>query len=199
MKRISQFSCLDPKQQNRRGEFWPTADPFLFSLHLTGCVLNADADVATCILWLRIVPPCDQSASCRRSLKAARTVAPPGSCCTAEWEKREDRMNNYTVCFLKYISFGSEICYSYIRQWDIVGLTLLMLLGGGRWFGSLSFSTPSSQGNMSRHCFSLKRLSIGTTWPSVVKMYLLSDLWSGLSSSNSCNEWDTFLFYSHVS
>ncbi|TNN83950.1 hypothetical protein EYF80_005821 [Liparis tanakae] len=28
----------------------------------------------------------------------------------------------------------------------------------------------------SLHCFSLKRSSIGTTWPSVVKMYLLSDL-----------------------
>lgn len=74
------------------------------------------------------------------------------------------------------------------------GFTLLMLLSSGWLFGSLSASAPSSHGNKSFHCFSLKRLSIGTTWPSVVKMYLLSDLWSGLSSSNSCNAREIFLF-----
>lgn len=66
-------------------------------------------------------------------------------------------------------------------------LTLLMLLGGGWLLVSVSASAPSSHGDKSFHCFSLKRLSIGTTWPSVVKIYLLSDLCSGLSSSNSWN------------
>lgn len=70
----------------------------------------------------------------------------------------------------------------------------MKLLGGGCWFASLSINFPSSQGKKSLHCFSLKRLSIGTTWPSVVKMYLLSDLWSGLSSSKSCNSRETCQF-----
>lgn len=134
------------------------------------------ASVTTCILSLRKVPPCDRSASCRCSLMAECTAAHLGSCCTAEGGKKKE-------CIIQMIRYF----YSSMWQWDVLGRTLLMLLGGGRLFVCLSVSTPSSQGNKSFHCFSLKRLSIGTTWPSVVKMYLLSDLWRGLSSSNSCN------------
>lgn len=64
-------------------------------------------------------------------------------------------------------------------------LTLLVLVGAGRVYGLVS--APSVQGKGSSHCLSLKRWSTGTTWPSVVKMYLLSDLCRGLSSSNSCS------------
>lgn len=76
---------------------------------------------------------------------------------------------------------------SKVNNWKCLGRTLLMLLGGGLWFDFPSVNTPSSQESQSLHPFSLKCLSIGTTWPSVVKMYLLSDLCSGLSSSNSWN------------
>lgn len=42
------------------------------------------------VLRFRRGPPCDLSAACRRSSKAARSVAPPGSCCTVEWDERRD-------------------------------------------------------------------------------------------------------------
>lgn len=47
--------------------------------------------LTTCVVFLRKVPPCDRSASCRRSSMAECTVAPLGSCCTAEWEKKKKR------------------------------------------------------------------------------------------------------------
>lgn len=182
---LASVSCLDSEQQNGWdedfGQQW-----ILFILTISApegvCWRPVHTNVTASILSLRTVPPCDRSASCRHSLMAECTVAPPGSCCTAEWEK--NNMHSF-----------EKLYHNWKWPWIDDGLTLLMLLGGGRLFGSLSVSTPSSQGNKSFHCFSLKRLSIGTTWPSVVKMYLLSDLWSGLSSSNSCNAREHFSLY----
>lgn len=180
--------CLDPEPQRRWMSILTRAG---VSSDLTASAPQEvswrplHVSLTTGVVFLRKVPPYDRSASCRRSSMAECTAAPLGSCCTAEWEKKKKRW------WLTETVVSRESCR------DKSGLTLLMFLGGGRLFVSLSASAPSSHGSKSFHCFSLKRLSTGTTWPSVVKMYLLPDLWSGLSSSKSCNRRARKLYLHH--
>lgn len=119
-------SCPDPEQQNG---FLTNSGSFFSQPHCVctrGGVLKARSRhvrVTTCILLLRKVPPCDRSASCRRSLMAERTVAPPGSCCTAEWEK--------TYFFQTFYNSKSHIWHG---QWWTVRWAVPYIADVARWW-----------------------------------------------------------------